>query len=329
MVGSSNSIKIVLLFVVASFYDAAFAFYGDYGLLSDTLIIDTDTIYIEQEEVTLISDSTIGQAVASKPMRKQLWCVSLKAGVNNTLASVQSNSNSLQLLNDFVGFRSLPQPNLCVGGEFGMRIHTIKGNRGSIELTASVGYSLNKIKIRHASIKAPSLLQQDSVRQFLSDSNELLMSYFTVTEPPDIGEEDTLSIPLNRPMLVYNTHDLVASLRATYSRGFKFPRFFIETGVARRFVQLSKKSEPFYLLNEDGEWSTLDSEGLDKRNLLVPHFAIGIERNFAGEFSSANRFVTLGASVNASIPSATFSDNIQLSIDVKSIGVMIFARSFF
>ena len=327
--GSINWCKIVLFVVVASHCDAAFAFFYDYEALSDTLIIDSDTIYIEQEEVSISNDSILRQPVDSKPMRRQLWCAAVSAGVNSTLANVQSNSNTFRLLNEFVDYTSVPQANFSIGGEFGMRFLTVKGNRGTLELTASAAFALNKIKIRHTSVKSPSQLNQDNILEFSSDSNELLMSYFTITEPPDIGEVDTLSIDLNRPLLVFNTHDVLASLRATFSRGFKYPRIFVETGVRKRFVQPVKNSDPFYLLNEDGEWMTLATERIDKRNLLVPHFALGIERNIAGEFSSSKRFVTVGASVNASFPSATFSSNELLSIEVKSLGLMIFARSFF
>jgi hypothetical protein len=155
------------------------------------------------------------------------------------------------------------------------------------------------------------------------------MYYFTITEAPDIGEVDTPSISLNRPVLAYNTHDVLASLRATFSRGLNSPRFYMETGVVKRFVQSAKNSEPFYLLNKDGDWTTVSAEKLEKRNLLVPHFAIGFERNIGGDFSSGNRFFTLGARASASFPSATFSSNALLTMDVKSIGFMIVARSFF
>ena len=327
--GSISWYRIISFVVVASTCDAASAFFYDYGAFSDTLIIDSDTIYIEQEDVSIGYDSTLSQSVANKPMRKQLLCASISAGINNTLAKVHSNSNAFRLLSDFVDYPSLPQTNISVGGEFGIRFLTIKGNQGTLELTASAAFTMNKIKIRHTSVKSLSQLQQDSILQFASDSNELLMSYFRITELPAIGEVDTLSIDLNRPVLVLNTRDVLASLRATYSRGLNYPRFFVETGVARRFVKPAKNTDPFYLLNEAGEWTIAPTEQLEKRNLLVPHFALGIERNIAGEFSSTNRFVTLGACVNASFPSATFSSNTMLNIEVKSLGLMIFARSFF
>jgi len=312
--------------VVASNSEAAFAFYD---IMSDTLIIDSDTIYIEQEEVTIAGDSSLGVAIATKPIRKQLWCASLSAGLNNTITTVQSNSNSLQLLSDFVGYPSHPQPNFCLGGDFGLRILTIQGRRGSIELTASVGYALSKLKIRHTSVATPSQLDQDSILQFKSDSKQLFLHHFFDTESPNIGEEDTLTIALNRPVLAYNTHNVLASLRATFSRGLNSPRFFIETGVVKRFVQSAENNAPFYLLNEDGKWIAVSSETLEKRNLLVPHFAVGVERNFGGVFSSTNRYFTLGASISASFPSATFSSNALLTMDVKSVGFMILARSFF
>ena len=327
--GSISWYRIISFVVVASTCDAAFAFFYDYGAFSDTLIIDSDTIYIEQEEVSMGNDSTFSQPAAHKPMRKQLWCASISAGINNTLANVQSTSNDFRLLSDFVDYSSLPQTNISVGGDFGIRFLTLKGSHGTLELTASMAFALNKIKIRHTSFKTLSQLQQDSILQFTSDSNELLMYYFRITERPDIGEVDTLPIDLNRPVLVFNTRDVLASLRATFSRGLNYPRFFIETGVARRFVQPAKNSDPFYLLNEAGGWTIAPTEKLEKRNLLVPHFALGMERNIAGEFSSNNRFVTLGASVSGSFPPATFSGNALLTIEVKSLGLMIFARSFF
>ncbi len=315
--------------MVASINDAAFAGFLEYGPLSDTLIIDSDTIYIEQDEVTIAIDSAFRQPVVLKPMRKQLWCASISAGVHNTLATVLSNSNTLRLLNDFAGLPSLLQPSFSIGGEFGMRFLTIEGNQGTLELTASAAFAFNRIRIGYTSLKSPQQLQEDSIVAFSSDANELLMSYFTITEPPDIGEVDTLSIALNSPVLVYNTRDVLATVRATFSRGFKYPRFFVETGVAKRFVQTANTSDPFYLINEKGEWTTVTSEKLEKRNLLVPHFALGIERNIGGEFSSSNRFITLGASVSGSFPSATFSSNALLTVELKSVGVMLFARWFF
>jgi hypothetical protein len=118
--------------VVASHCDAAFAFFYDYEALSDTLIIDSDTIYIEQEEVSISNDSILRQPVDSKPMRRQLWCAAVSAGVNSTLANVQSNSNTFRLLNEFVDYTSVPQANFSIGGEFGMRFLTVKGNHGTL-----------------------------------------------------------------------------------------------------------------------------------------------------------------------------------------------------
>jgi hypothetical protein len=188
---------------------------------------------------------------------------------------------------------------------------------------------MNKIKIRYSSVKNPSQLQQDSVLQFSSQSNELLLSYFTPTGSPDIGEVDTLSIDLSRPQLVYNTSDVLATLRATYSNGSNQPRYYFETGVAKRFVKFSKSGDPFYLLNEDGKWTTIGSEKLPGRNVLVPHFALGFEKNISGDFSSSKRFVTIGASLSASFPSVTFITNETISIELRNAGVLIFARSFF
>jgi hypothetical protein len=237
--------------------------------------------------------------------------------------------NGSRLLNDFVGLAMLPQVNLSMAGEFGMRFLTIKGNRGNIELTASIAFSMNKIKIRYSSVKNPSQLQQDSILQFSAESNELLLSHFKTFESSDIGEVDTLSIDLSKPKLIYNTRDVLATLRATYSRGSNRPRYYFETGVAKRFVKFSKSGDPFYLLNEDGTWTTIGSEKLPGRNVLVPHFAIGFEKNISGDFSSSKRFVTIGASLSASFPSVTFITNETISIELRNAGVLIFARSFF
>jgi len=309
--------------------DLANAFFYDSLLLSDTLIIDSDTIYIEQDQVSVIEDSVLSPRSSPKSIRRQLWCASIGAGVNVTSASIQSNSNGFRLLNDVVDLSMQPQANFRVGGEFGARFLSLKGNRGNIELTASVAFSLNKIKIQYASVKTPSQLLQDSIVQFSSESNELILSYFLLTEPPDRGEVDTLSVALSRPLLAYSTKDLLATLRATFSRGFKYPRFYVETGVAKRFVKFAEGGDPFYLLSEDGRWTTIQSENLKGRNLLVPHFAIGFEKNISGEFSSNNRFVTLGASFSASVPSATFSNNESIAIELSNTSVLVFARSFF
>jgi hypothetical protein len=310
--------------------DIANAFFYEGRLSSDTLIIDSDTIYIEQDEVASTQDTLHRPPGSNKSVRKHLWCASLAAGVNVTSVSVNSNLNGSRLLNDFVGLAMLPQVNLSMGGEFGMRFLTLKGNRGNIELTASIAFSMNKIKIRYSSVKNPSQLQQDSIIQFSSQSNELLLYYFKTTGSPGIGEVDTLPpIALSSPQLVYNTRDVLATLRATYSRGSNHPRYYFETGVAKRFVKFSKSGDPFYLLNEDGRWTTIGSEKLPGRNVLVPHFAIGFEKNISGDFSSSKRFVTIGASLSASFPSVTFITNETISIELRNAGVLIFARSFF
>jgi hypothetical protein len=309
--------------------DIANAFFYDGRLSSDTLIIDSDTIYIEQDEVALAQDTLLRPPSSNKSIRKYLWCASLAAGVNVTSVSINSNLNGSRLLNDVVGLALLPQVNFSIGGEFGMRFLSLKGRRGNLELTSSIAFSLNKIKIRYASVKTPSQLQKDSILQFSSESNELLMSYFTPTESSDIGEVDTLSIDLSRPKLIYDTRDVLATLRATYSRGLNQPRFYFETGVAMRFVKFSKSGDPFYLLNDDGGWTTVESKTLQGRNVLVPHFALGVEKKVLGGFSSSNSFVTVGVSLSGSFPPATLINNDKISIEMRNAGVLIFARSFF
>jgi hypothetical protein len=296
---------------------------------SDTLIIDSDTIYIEQEQVLLPEDSLPTAAQTLKQIRRNPLSASLSVGTNVTQPFVQSMSGAFTTLNQFVGMAHKPQVNLVAGGDVGVQFLTLKGKLGDIELSAVAGYAFNKIKIRYSTIEDPLQLKADSVLFFDAQDSELLMGFFTLTEPPFVGEVDTLYIPLQSSLLSYRSHDVSAKLRATLNRGNRRARYFLETGIVSRFVEMQSTEDSFYFLNENGSYTSTLANQIKSNNLLVPHFAVGVEKSILVGGATQDRFFTLGAVVNFSVPAAMIYEDELMTIESKNYGVHFFARYFF
>jgi len=321
--------KIILFVVVAGLPLCASATNEFIFAVRDTLIIDSDTIYIEQDEVLLPEDSLSTGTRQIKQTRRNPLSASLSVGANFTQTNVQSMSGAFTPLNQFVGLGHKLQVNLAAGGDVGVQFLTLKGKLGDIELSAIAGYALNKIKIRYSTIKDPLQLNADSVLFFDAQDSELLMGFFTLTEPPFVGEVDTLSIPLQSSVLSYRSHDVSAKLRATLNRGNRRARYFLETGIVRRFVAMQSTEESFYFLNENGSYSSTVANRMKSGNLLVPHFAVGAEKSILVGGTTQDRFFTLGAVVNLSVPSVMIYEDERMSMECKNYGVHFFARYFF
>ena len=321
--------NIILIVVAAGLPLNVFANNDCFFLGTDTLIIDSDTIYIEQDQVLLPEDSL----PSVNPIRKQIlrpqFSASCSLGANISQSTFQSMSGAFTPLNEFVGMAHTPQVNLAVGADFGAKFLTLKGNLGDIELSAIAGYSFNKIKIRYVSIEDPLQLNADSVLFYNAQDNELLMGFFTLTEPPFIGEVDTLYVPLQSALLDYRSHDVSAKLRATLNRGNRRARYFLETGIVKRFVAMQSTEDSFYFLNENGSYTSTMSNQVKPGNLLVPHFAVGAERNIVADGASQDRFFTLGTVVNLSVPSVMIYEDELMIIESKNFGIHVFARYFF
>ena len=321
--------NIILIVVAAGLPLSVFATNGCLVLGADTLIIDSDTIYIEQDQVLLPEDSLPSAAQPRKQVRRPQLSASFSLGANISQSSFQSMSGAFTPLNEFVGLAHTPQVNLSAGADVGVKFLTLKGSLGNIELSAITGYAFNKVKIRYTTIEDPLQLNADSVLFFEAQDNELLMGFFTLTEPPFIGEVDTLYVPLQSALLDYRSHDVSAKLRATLNRGARRARYFLETGIVKRFVAMQSTEDSFYFLNENGSYTSTMANRVKPGNLLVPHFAIGAEKSILTGSATQDSFFTLGAVVNLSVPSVIIYEDERMTIESKNYGIHVFARYFF
>jgi len=298
----------------------------------DTLIIDGDTIYIERDESLLKSDSTT-LAQTPSPLAKQrphIWNVGIGFGLNTTHSSFQTFGSSLVTLNNFIGRKQTLQSNALAFAELGVRFASVKAPGGNIELALVSGTGINQIKSQYVSISNESQLASDSLLSFGSDAGELYSTYFTITEPPDIGEVDTSYVDLVNQKMSFHTVDVPLKLRVSFNSNKKPVLYFIETGVVRRFVTATHIQAKHYLLNSSGAWQSYAPSEFAVNRLIAPHVAVGAERKLTGRSAAADQqFFTIGASASLSLPAISVNQGSLLVLDASSFSIALFGRFFF
>lgn len=277
----------------------------------------------------LPEDSLPAEALRQVSKSSHPWCVSFLSGVNLTHTSVYGNDGALIPLTRFMGNTNKPQINLAVGTEIGFRFLELPGELGTIELSAMTGYLYNRVKIGYTSVQDEAQLNEDSIIFFKEDSGLLNMGFFVVTDTPDIGEVDSVDIALNYPKIAFTSHDVAIKLRATLNKGARRPRFFVETGIIRRFVNSVTSGLPFYFINETGEYHAVLPQQVRPGKLIVPHFGIGFEAKLTPLSMNQDRFLMVGASMNTSMPSSTIYSDAYFSMDIRNYALYVFARYFF
>lgn len=298
--------------------------------VSDTLIIDGDTIYIEQNQVVLSKDSA--QISADSPLirvRRHFFSATAAFGVNASAVRFFSVDPTLLPLDKFMGVANAPRLNATTGIDIGARFLTIRAAAGSIELTAAVGFNYNQVKAAYTSLRVPSELDVDSVISFDGDDGDLALTYFTITDLPDIGEVDTLYPRLKKTQLQYSAMELAAKLRATLQLSNRPIRFIAETGVIRRQLKLRADENNFFLVNEAGRWVSVPSARLSGKTLLVPHFAVGAEWRIQDAPSFEGTYFTIGSFIHASMPLSTISQNDWMTLESGNFGWSLYGRFFF
>lgn len=300
--------------------------------MRDTLIIDGDTIFIERDDSALASDSTALPEKGAAPIAKQrlhIWNAGVGLGVNNTISSFQTFSSNLSTLNDFVGRRHPVQTNALAYVDFGARFASVNSPNGKIELSLVTGAGLNQIKSQYLTLVNEDQLLVDSLLRFGSEANELFYEYFTITEPPDIGEVDTFFVDVVSQKMTYNTLDVPLKLRVTLNRNNRPIRYFIESGIVRRFVLSSQIPANHYLLNSSGTWQAFSPSDFMPKRLITPHFAAGVERKLPFRGALEQQYFTYGASLAASLPSISINEGSLLVLDVSAFSITFFSRFFF
>lgn len=300
-----------------------------FGPSSDTLIIDGDTIYIEPNQVMIPSDSLPEQDPGIKKIKQHFLSATLYTGLNVSTYSFQPTSGNLILLDDFIGNPSSSKTNWLGGFDCAARFLSITGPLGTIELAGVAAVNLNRIKARYTTLQNPEVLQVDSILAFNGSGGEFDVQYLTITEPPNIGEVDSISAELSQALLDYSAPEVSAKLRITLNRGPRAVRYFMESGVIHRNVRLKSQVNDIYLVNSSGSWQSIKPADLTGTRMLVPHIALGAEIVIPEFLNSQEGFFTVGAAVNASMPMSTISRVDQLTLQIGNIGVGLYGRYFF
>ena len=298
----------------------------------DTLIIDGDTIFIERQEGLLISDSTgLTQPEPSRLKRPPLriWNVAFAAGFNTSGTSWESLTSDFQSLDEFLGRKHPAKLNPLIAAEFGGRFASIRTPGGALELSVNSGIALNQVVSAFTAVSDINQLVRDSVLGFGTEANELFVTYFAVTNPPDIGEVDTAFVDLQAAVLKLNTVDIPLKLRVTLQPNGSSTRFFLETGVMRRLITSKDFSGNLIMLNDRGEFHPFLSDDFQTKRILAPHFAVGVEKRIPMGNAINQKYYALGALLSASIPGLTWNNSADLSFDVGSVSLSAFARFFF
>lgn len=327
----SNAWKYVLLFlfVITVKWSAA----NDWPM-PDTIIIDGDVIYIEQNEDLVDMDSLeeagkedlIKKTVATFP-----WSIGVFGGYNLSLASFGTSVSDYTPLNIFNHHEKSAQFNPTYGIDLSRRFWSFPAMSGNMELGAHAGVAMNGVSIACDGLNPDSLIR-DSLILLRYTDNEIYLEYFDRFEPPNDqwGELDTAIIGVQKNVLKYKTIDLPIRLRLTYTPNKSLSSFFIEAGVVKRIVMNDQDMEyANYLVNSSGRYIEIPAKDFIPKDLIRPVFALGAERKLEGNSGNAGAWHSIGAVFNTSVPSTAANTGSLFYVDFSNLSLTIFWRLHF
>lgn len=295
----------------------------------DTLIIDGDTIYVEKEEILFSPDSFPSSSPGFRRVRPARWCAALAAGIHVSRMSSVPYSEDQPALNNFLDRPYKPLPGWTFSADAGARFLTLKGSVGTIEVAGITGLALHQARFQFASIENPSELAVDSTIAFKDDNGELLLQYFTLTEPPNIGEVDSIYPQLAEAEIRFGLRDVSAKFRATFYRKPQSIRYFVETGVIKRYVEMTTLTHDFYYIENYRAAIAMNETRWRVSNVLVPHFAFGVEKTLQTEGIADRPYWTLGTIMQFSTPAATVMRSELFAVELQNFSLAIYGRFFF
>jgi hypothetical protein len=311
------------------FVHAAMASDSRLYLANDTLIIDGDTIYVEREEILFAPDSLPQSTPAIKSIRPSRWSLALGTGMNVSNLTIIPFAENETPLDNFLKRSYNPLPGWMFHADGGGKFVTFKGRAGTIEVAAMAGLSIHRSRFRFSSIDNPNELLVDSTISVSEDKGELLLQYFTITEPPDIGEVDSIYPQLAKGEIQFGLRDVSMKFRATFYRKPSSMRYFVETGIIRRSVEMTRLTHDFYYIYKSKEAIPLNETKWQSSNVLVPHFAVGAEKTIHRNGIVDRRYWTLGAIVQVSSPATTVMRSDLFSVELRNSSLSIFGRFCF
>jgi hypothetical protein len=123
--------------------------------------------------------------------------------------------------------------------------------------------------------------------------------------------------------------DVSAKLRATFYRKPKSVRFFAETGVIKRYIEMTMLNDDWYTITNSKEATAMNETRWSATNVLVPHFALGAEMTLRKEGVLDRKYWTIGSMLQLSAPATTVIRSELFSIEVRNFSLAFYGRFFF
>jgi len=265
-----------------------FAFYQNLSaitLVTDTLILDGEMIYIEKREVEVDLDSLTQEKrndVIAPKDQTHFWA-GVNAGFSFMRVSQSTNSDSLLTLAGFLEKESTLTVQPLFNAEGGLMFNNALG------IYASVG--LQRISCDIPDVNESDLAPSAQITRFENRGGQL-WQYYTYPVGPGF-ESDTTEVVVN-----FNKrkgHLMTVQLGGKF---FLSKATFEDKGIWKVYgtiaLELSKsigdvygalEGQHAFLLNERGHYQTVDDEAfLSKRNMFSSLVGLGIMREINKEF---------------------------------------------
>ena len=248
---------------------------------SDTLILDTDTIFFEKREKRIHLDSLQEESaddIRNQRKNQHRFSLLIEGGWNQSIGNFQSSFPNLTPLDNFIKQNTSRISNFTPAIHLGYRIWQMPTKSGAIALSGHGGIRYNQINI-HTTQLQPEELQKDSIIKLEYIDKHLELIYFTIfdtTEQGIIGELDTLRLNTSQSRIHFKTIDFPLALRFTHQPSFSALSWFVQAGmVYRKLLTYQSRTTDNYLINEQAEYRIFHQSYFLSKNILIPQFSVG------------------------------------------------------
>lgn len=327
----SNAAAAVLLFLLCGFQTHAS------WPVSDTIIIDGETIYIEREVERTNLDSLQEEAkddVKTKRVSQHRLSIQVNAGLNETFATYSTSVSDKVPLDIFMRKEKSTIVNPRLSIEAGYRLKRILVGANNLDISLHSGFGYNQIRVESVQFADENLLLQDSIIGLNYADDEIRLQYFLIADTMAggiiIGEPKTLVIPVKKSLTKISTLDIPFSLRTTLNTGKSGLSVFLEAGVVARIPLKSgvQKADNF-LINNKAEYEKLPAAEFEVKQLIRPVFSAGVGYKLPSAADDKGNFWTLGLQLTAYTPPTALNSGSLYYFNVWSASASLFVRYVF
>lgn len=267
---------LISLFVIIA--QASWAF-----VVSDTLIIDGEVIYLEEKQ-TPISDS-LNQARRNdfKEKRKPfIWGIDISGGVQFTQFSI-SNAllPELQSVKEFLKTKSNGNYQTAYGAGIYFKVHS------NIEIGLGATYTRGEVSEETATLQTPD--EENTIAFFASDNQ--IFQVFETEVQPQVFEMDTLSLSLSHEKFEFSNIQIPLRFRFYVNEFNARSRW-------RAYGEISPTFRSFQVRRENSFPSDM---------LFISASGISAAYSFSNQkYSSFGVLISAGAEVNLSKKTSAF-----------------------